>query len=258
MTNLPKPYHEEPGITIYHGDCRSILPEIPAGSVDLVLTDPPYGISGQQDEASIVVNGHAPFMRHFGEWDKAWSPARLLSDANLLLRPGGSLIAFMAHAWIAAFGDTPLIEKKLGVWVKTNPAPRIRPGYQAGTEFWAWQAKDGASPTWNGGFLQSNAIITPNANSCENGLQHPTQKPLRLIRGFMERHSNTGDLILDPFMGSGTTLVAAKQLGRRAIGIEIEEKYCEIAAKRLAQEVLPLEPYDFRNDNRESGKLFGD
>jgi site-specific DNA-methyltransferase (adenine-specific) len=245
-------FHSEPGITLYCGDCREVLPLLRCpntsycieacdgrcGGIDLVLTDPPYGVSGRHDEAAITVNGHAPFVRHFGEWDKEWDPAFLLAEADRLLRPGGSLIAFMADAWIPLFHRTPLEQKKLGVWAKTNPAPRVRPGYQSGAEMWMWQVKPGATPTWNGGFTQSNVITTPNAASCEGALDHPTQKPLRLISGFVSRHSNGADMVLDPYMGSGTTIEAAKMLGRRAIGIEIEPKYCEIAVKRLRQEVL--------------------
>ena len=77
-------------------------------------------------------------------------------------------------------------------------------------------------------------------NTCSEYVGHPTQKPLKIIRRIIENSSLENYSILDPFIGSGTTLVAAKELGRKAIGIEIEEKYCEIAAKRLSQEVLPL------------------
>ena len=237
---MVKPYYESGGITIYHGDARDVLPLLEAQSVDLVLTDPPYGLSGRHDEVAITVDGHAPFMRQYGEWDNEWNPAMLLEESQRLLRVGGSLIAFLAHEWVPLYLQTPLEEKKFGVWVKTNPAPRVRPGYQHATEFWTWQVKRGAAPTWNGSFTQSNVIITPNALSCEGKLYHPTQKPLRLIAGFVERHSNPGDLILDPFVGSGTTLRAAKDSGRRAIGVEREEKFAEIAARRLSQEVLPL------------------
>lgn len=233
-----KPYYDRAGFTIYHASCWDVLPMLLAASVDLVLTDPPYGVSGRQDEAAIVVADHAPFRRHFGEWDLAWNPAKLLSETERLLRPGGALFAFLADEWINAYADTPLTVKKLGAWLKTNPPPRVRPGYRSTTELWTWQVKTGATPTWNGGFTQSNVFTMPNAASCEGPLVHPTQKPLRLISRVVQLHSNAGDLIVDPFMGSGTTLRAAKDLGRRAIGIEIDESYCEIAAKRLRQEAL--------------------
>lgn len=278
------------GIQTILGDCNSVLgTDEPAEYFDLILTDPPYGLSGRQAEAEIALtekNGKArePFKRHFGEWDKQWDPTRLVDWAARLLRPGGSLIAFMAHEWIGAYLDVALgwrdVEfldlqipgmpenhrasipsddgfqirarprpedlkletRALGVWVKTNPPCRARPGYQHNVEFWAWMVKPGKAPTWNGGYTCPKSIITANALSCEGGkLFHPTQKPLKLIRGFIQRHSNPGDLVLDPYMGSGTTLVAAKSLGRRAVGIEIDPGYYGVARDRLAQDGLPLE-----------------
>lgn len=233
-----KPYYQDKWATIYHGDCREILRGLSDASIDFILTDPPYGLSGQQADKAITVKGHAPFRRHFGEWDMAWNPKPLLNEASRLLRAGGALVAFCGSTGIAEYLDTPLQDKKLGVWVKTNPPPRVRPGYQNATEFWVWQVKAGAKPTWHGGFTQSNAIVSPNPRSTEGPLQHPTQKPLHLMWGFVERHSDPGELVADPYMGSGTTLVAAKTRGRKSIGIEREEKYCEIAAKRLSQGVL--------------------
>src|SRR5262249_15527078 len=213
-------YYEHSGIAIYHADCRDVLPALEAETVNLVCTDPPYGVSGNQDEEAILVDGHAPFVRRFGEWDLEWDPRFLLQESARLLVLGGSLVAFMADQGVAAFeACEPLVRKKLGIWLKTNPAPRVRPGYQNANELWACFTKPGRAPTWNGGFTQSNAIVTPNAASCEGKLLHPTQKPLRLIAGFVHRHSNPGDLVLDPFMGSGTTLRAAKDLRCRAIGI---------------------------------------
>ena len=96
----------------------------------------------------------------------------------------------------------------------------------------------GGALTWNGGATQANVVrtgkIIPSAD------QHPTVKPEPLMALFVHLHTNPGALVLDPFMGSGTTLRAAKDLQRKSIGIEIEERYCEIAAKRLQQEVLAL------------------
>lgn len=235
---LPEPLYKRDGIYVFHGDCRELLPQLKAWSIDLVLTDPPYGLSGKHDEAEIVVERPgAPLYlkRQYGDWDLEWNPAFLLSEAGRILKPGGSLVAFMAHEWIPLYEDSPLRTRKFGVWVKSNSPPRVRPGYQHSTEFWIWQTKDGKPFTWNGGFTQSNAIITPNPHSTDGDLVHPNQKPLELMKGFVLRHSNPGDLIIDPYMGSGTTLVAAYHLGRRCIGIELDREYCDAAIARLQQ-----------------------
>ena len=123
---------------------------------------------------------------------------------------------------------------RLGVWLKPDGAPQFtgdRPG--TGWEAVAFLHRDGARLRWSG--KGRHGVWTHNK---VNGA-HPTTKPLPLVQDWVRLFSD-GGTILDPFAGSGTTLVAAKRLGRKAIGIEIEEKYCAIAARRLAQEVLAL------------------
>lgn len=123
---------------------------------------------------------------------------------------------------------------RIGAWVKRNPCPQFtgdRPGQ-------GWEAVILLHPPgrkkWSGGGKAATWTST-----VSHGL-HPTEKPLYLISEWVRLFTDPGETILDPFMGSGTTLRAAKDLGRKAIGIEIDEKYCEIAARRMAQEVLPL------------------
>ena len=126
----------------------------------------------------------------------------------------------------------PLGLVRFGVWVKPNGAPQFTGDRPAtGWEAVAILHREGKK-RWNGG--GRHAVW--NVPKIEG--QHPTTKPMRLIHQFVQLFSDEGELILDPFMGSGTTLRAAKDLRRKAIGIEIEEKYCEIAAKRLEQEVF--------------------
>jgi site-specific DNA-methyltransferase (adenine-specific) len=125
---------------------------------------------------------------------------------------------------------------RFGVWIKTNGAPQFTGDRPApGWEGIAFLHREGGRMEWNGGG-RSSVFITPKVNTA-----HPTGKPEQLIREFVRLFSQPDDLVLDPFMGSGTTLRAAKDLGRRAIGIEIEERYCAIAVERLRQQVLPLE-----------------
>jgi len=203
-----KPYYEHGGITIYHGDCREVLPTLP--QVDLVLTDPPYGIGamwvggaghgwGRADADKAVRNA----------WDASPPDSETLSlvlskSQNAIVWGGNHFTLPPSRGWL--------------VWTKPER------NFTLSEAELAWTTRDNVMRVWDG----------PRSDV---GREHPTQKPLALMYWclgfFPDAHST-----LDPFMGSGTTLVAAKNLGRRAIGIEIEERYCEIAGKRLAQEVL--------------------
>ena len=203
-----KPYYEHAGITIYHGDCREILPSLKA---DVVVTDPPYG-TGCAPRGGRVAGTIDRDSAQWPEWD-AFDPSWLaLWDGPAAVFCG----IRMTHALGAAMGADGLL-----IYVKSNPNP-------LGSSF---------EPCVTRGF-RSRGRQHITAYNAFNGQQHPTQKPLEVMR-FVVKAAPEGT-VLDPFMGSGTTLRAAKDLGRKAIGIEIEERYCEIAAKRLAQEVLPF------------------
>lgn len=215
-----KPYYDDGnGIVIYHGDCREILPHLP--KVDLVLTDPPYGIFKRID-SGMMFGKETIYStdKTVALWDKRPDKdtlALVVSKVNQYIIWGGN---YMADHLGPCKG--PLVWNKL---TGNN-------SYADGEMAWANVAGTMRIFThqWCGAFKDS-----------ERGLQavHPTQKPLALFAWCIGLADNP-DTILDPFMGSGTTLRAAKDLGRKCIGIELEEKYCEIAAKRLCQEVLPL------------------
>ena len=205
-----KPYYERDGITIFHGDCRDILPTLEP--VDLVLTDPPYGISIIKGGGR-GINGWNDFSE-IGEWDKHAPPQDLI---DMVLAKGGHAVV-----WGGNYFSLPPSQGWL-VWDKGQ-----RNFSLADCEL-AWTSRDRAARIFD--YARAAAL--------QDGKQHPTQKPVALLRWCLEFFPDA-QTILDPFMGSGTTLRAAKDLGRKAIGIEIEERYCEIAAKRLAQEVLPL------------------
>jgi site-specific DNA-methyltransferase (adenine-specific) len=217
--SLPKPYYEEEGIVIYHGDCRDVLPHLP--KVDLVLTDPPYGIFKPQDDG-IMFGNETIYSKDKSAslWDVRPDKELLqliMTKANQYVIWGGN---YMADAIGCCNG--PLVWNKL-TGNNTYADGELAFSNVAGTmRIFTHQ--------WCGAFKDS-----------ERGLRavHPTQKPIALLKWCIGLADNP-QTILDPFIGSGTTLRAAKDLGRKAIGIEIEEKYCEIAVKRLAQEVLPL------------------
>lgn len=212
--SLPKPYYDEDGITIYHADCREILPHLP--KVDLVLTDPPYGIGSRLVTGGKGGSFDRLIMSCADTWD--FKPDQQVFE----------LIFSMSQdqvIWGGNFFKLPPCDKPL-CWNKLRPNQKNLSEWE-----YAWTSLVGRAEMFtycaNGGFVAKET------------LEHPTQKPTPLFQWCLEffRDAQT---ILDPFMGSGTTLRAAKDLGRKAIGIEIEERYCEIAVKRLAQGVLPL------------------
>ena len=196
------PYYDQDRITIYHGDCREVLPLLP--TCDLLLTDPPYGLGIAKNP---VRQAHEPL-----DWDNARPTSELI---GLCLSMASTQVI-----WGGNYFGLPASQCFL-VWDKGQPQD-----FSLAMCEQAWtNAKMPAK-------LFRKSVLSYRK-------QHPTEKPVELMKWVMSLFSSA-ETIIDPFMGSGTTLVAAKELGRKAIGIEIEERYCEIAAKRLAQGVLPL------------------
>jgi DNA modification methylase len=216
-----KPYYEHAGITIYHGDCRELLPQLP--KVDLLLTDPPYGISfshGGGDNSGIGRGRYATLFAHekvVGD-TSPFDPTFILSLGVPTVLWGGNHFASRlpnSQSWLvwdkrAASHHTNDFADCEIAWTNLGCVARMFRHH------------------WDGMMKAS-----------ERGQSrvHPTQKPVGLMMWCLS-FAPEAKTILDPFMGSGTTLRAAKDLGRKAIGIEIEERYCEIAAKRMAQEVF--------------------
>jgi len=240
-----KPYYEHGGITIYHGDCREILPQLP--KVDLVLTDPPYGITACKWDIKIeiwdlincrsIFTASQPFTSELvisnkknfkHEW--IWVKNRGSNFLNCSYSP------MKEHESVLVFGE--------GIF---NPIKEIRTLSGQNRASYSYNSCNTGKRDVYGNFHEKHKGYSSNLRYPssiryilnERGL-HPTQKPVELFSYLIETYSNQDFVIVDPFMGSGTTLRAAKDLGRQAIGIEIEEKYCEIAAKRLRQEVLPF------------------
>ncbi len=216
--SLPKPYYEDEAVTIYHGDCRAIMAEMPP--VELMLTDPPYGIGY---DSGWRVAGVTP-----------WK-GQVANDGDVSARD----FALSFHAGAALiFGSrkAPLPPgcRQVLIWDK-GPALGMgaldipwKPSYE---EIYV------IGKGWTGKRDEGAVLYCPPVQSmAKNGRVHPNEKPIPLLGRLLAK--SPAGAVLDPFMGSGTTLRAAKDLGRKAIGIELEEKYCEIAAKRMAQEVL--------------------
>lgn len=197
-----KPYYQDDYCTIYNGDCMEILPKLDhGGGVGLVLSDPPYGVG-------------------YAEWDNGIPSFEWLTWARknaklVVFTPGnGSQYKYPEPNWTLAWARPGSVQRAFG----------------GGFSHWEPIMVYGKNP-----YDVDCKVFPPNTFAGKIG--HPCPKPLFLMTWLISG-SKTEGIVLDPFMGSGTTLRAAKDLGRKAIGIEIEEKYCEIAVKRLQQEVF--------------------
>ena len=206
-----KPYYQDESVTIYNADCRDVLPTLE--KVDLVLTDPPYGIADVWKGGG----GHG--------WAKSMDESVLRNEWDA--RPPDSALmkticnsATASIIWGGNYFDLPVSRG----WLIWNKPER---NFTLGEAELAWTNRD-------------TVIRVYDANRSDVGRTHPTQKPISLMKWCIETAANNPQTILDPFMGSGTTLRGAKDLGRKAIGIELEERYCEIAAKRMSQLAMQL------------------
>jgi len=228
------PYYERDGITIYHGDCRDILPTLPP--VDLVLTDPPYGVDAKYGPS------YDDSRDTYWEWFlPTLAEMRRIGKVVAFTHRVTSLKRIHDWDWVGAWTKPYAGGARIG---NSPILPHWEPIYLYGIHCLGVLGK------WTPDVFEYN----PDGSGASCGrigrdrwqqadtedVRHPTPKPIGLFRSLINVFTKDTDTILDPFMGSGTTLRAAKDLGRRAIGIEIEEKYCEIAVKRLAQEVLAL------------------
>ena len=231
---LPTPYYQDSAVTIYHGDCRDLLPRL--GKVGLVLTDPPYGENTHQNaKTNTSRNRQGVRLVHFAPIDIEELRTIFSTCSTLCDR---WLIATMEWRHVAAMETAPpegLRFLRFGVWVKTNGMPQISGDRPAqGWEAIAYMHNSKGRPHWKGGGKSGNYVT-----KVEQG-EHPTTKPQSILASVINLFSEPGDIVLDPFMGGGSTLRAAKDMGRRAIGIEMDERWCEVGALRMAQEVLPL------------------
>lgn len=232
------PYYEDAdsGITIYHGRCEDVLPTLAADSVELVLTDPPYG-DDTHANASTNKGGNGAGRLVTFESTTVADLRPVFVEAGRVC--SGWVMATMEWRHVVAFEVDPpegLRFIRFGIWAKPDGMPQVSGDRPAqGWEAIAFMHKGQGRPKWNGGGRSSVFV-----HNVERNQLHPTQKPLDLVTQWVALFSDEGDTVLDPFMGSGTTLLAARLTGRKAIGIEKDEAYCELAASRLAQGVLAL------------------
>lgn len=227
-----KPYYEDGTVTLYHADCREVLPDILSAA--LIVTDPPYtfGIASA-GQGNMKAGGWGDLMNS-SVWYSSWLKEchRITENKQGAAWVFNSWRSFPVLARASYDVDWPI--RSLLVWdkdwISASGAQGLRQSYELVALFGHREfgiENRSTRDIWR----------EPWSSHKPNG--HPAEKPVALLRRLIEASGETG-LVVDPFAGSGSTLVAAKDLGRPAIGIEVEERYCELAARRLSQELLAL------------------
>lgn len=228
-----KPYYESSGITLYLGDCREVLPRLGKEAVDLIICDPPYGVRWVSNNRTIA----------FAEMQGDHSEEAALAATSLAL----GCLKEARHVYL--FGRYDLSSLRLTdpvelIWDKTmNGLGDLSIPWATSHEYIQFYVHRKSKANLDAGDgrlsarLRRGSILSyPRPNS--GAVRHPSEKPVELLCELIESSSCRGETVLDYFAGTGATLEAARIEGRKAIGIEIEERYCEIAANRLRQEVL--------------------
>ena len=236
-------------IILFNGDCAQKMKKIPPSSVDLLLTDPPYNLGlfmkgrgtnmGKLRENHFAVSAWDQL--ETGEWVSKMDS--FFHDAARVMKKRGSMIVFMSLIKVQSIIELALKNgfyyKTTGVWHKTNPIPRnMNLQFVNSTEAWLYFTYGAATGTFNNdGKVIHDFIETSVVPLTEKKLgKHPTQKPIGLMERFVELLTNEGDVVLDPFMGSGSSGVASARLNRRFIGIELSKEYFDLSKKRIEAE----------------------
>ncbi|MDI6788213.1 MAG: site-specific DNA-methyltransferase [Planctomycetota bacterium] len=231
---------------IVNADTYEYIKQIPSKSVDIILTDPPYNLSGYST-GNIKLHWRKEINNDLAEWDrKIFNPADWVTEFIRILKQTGTIFAFTSYnllgKWHEAF-DHKFDTFQFMVWHKTNPVPKIyKAGFLNSCELIVCIWNKGH--TWN--FISQkdmhNFIETPICMGEERlkNPNHPTQKPVKVLKHLIKIASNPEDLVFDPFMGVGSTGVAALELNRRFLGIEIDTSYFKAAEKRLKSAPLNI------------------
>ncbi len=224
------------------GDSREIIRKVPDNFVDFILTDPPYNLA-KHSTGNIPLPNRTPMNNDVAQWDlEAFVPSEWAKEFIRILKPTGNLFIFTSYNMIGKWYDCldhRFSTTQFMVWHKTNPAPKIfKAGFLNSCEivFCCWNK----GHTWN--FLSQsemhNFVESPICMAPERlrSPKHPTQKPVSILKKMITIASNIDDIVFDPFMGVGSTGVAALSLGRRFIGFERDEAYFHAAEARLRRE----------------------
>lgn len=224
-----KPVYESPLATLYHGDCRDVMPRAEKWSVDLIVTDPPYGIEWESNYRT-------------GNRLKRMSHDDGTLDMEAIFKAMARVLRRWRHAYV--FGPfelpPPFTAAAELIWSKTEASGRgnmtIPWGQTHETICFAVRAADSgpvsAKRGWGAAKLRQGTVLECPVTA-RGKMRHPTEKPIHLLRQLIEASSLMGDVVFDPFAGSGTTMAAAILEGRRAVGIEVDEHYCDVTIERL-------------------------
>lgn len=239
---MGEPYYEDDSVTLFHGDCLEVMADLPEASVDSVLTDPPYSSGGRRENTRSLRKSMTRRVED-DDWIRGDGMSTtgfvfLLRECGLhwrrVLRPGGHVLTFidwrMAPNLGAALETADLRQHPTLVWDKATLG--MGAIFRNQHEFIVHMSAGTPMPPQRRDM--PNVLRYPKVRDGD----HPTEKPTALLQDLLSVIAPPAGLVLDPFAGSGSTLTAAKVTGRRAIGIEADERYCEVIAKRLSQDTL--------------------
>jgi len=225
---------------IFHADSLNYIKTMRTDSVDFIFIDPPYNLN-KYSTGNIKFTHRSDINNDIAEWDKDFDPLEYREDFLRILKPTGNLFSFTSYNTIGRWHEIydPLFDTfQFFVWHKTNPTPKfMKAGFLNSCEMIACMWNKGH--TWNFGnqsemhnFFESPICMSPERLSTP---KHPTQKPIKLLKHIIKMATNENDVVFDPFMGVGSTGVAALELDRKFIGIEKDEIYFRAAQERLAK-----------------------
>lgn len=240
-------------VVLIQGDALKVLPSLPELSVDLVVSDPPYNVLGDVDGVSEKAKkwDYFPTLEAYERFSVDW-----LNKVYRVMKPGASCFVFWSERHLFLFDkilrQTPFKLYKIVIWHYPNILKGFSNTRWHNTFDFIFHLVKGESPrTFNAKFVDSEnkdvwIFPKPQHNFNKDKMFHPTQKPLELIKRIVKMFSNPGDVVLDPFAGSGTTCLAAMELGRSSICIEIDPEYIEIAKKRIGWNRPRLSSVEFQ------------
>jgi len=233
---------------IIQDKCLDVMKFIPDKSIDLIVTDPPYNISGLS--SGVVLHGRDVNTKDFGDWDWNFNVKPIVKEFKRLLKPRGQIYIFTSEKLFVQYRlemeKLKFHFRNLIVLQKTNPLPKMRQvSWRNATEYILYAGRQKTKKcnyTFN--WLGQDKMINVFKTAILGGKErrqfgfHPTQKPLKIIEKLIRVSSNKNDIVLDPFLGSGTTALACQNLHRKFIGIEINQEYIKIANNRIRQKPM--------------------